>query len=56
MEAPKPEMGDDDEILNHVALECMHAMQNKDKSAFLDALKCLILSIESQEEPESKEE
>lgn len=37
--------GDDSALLDHVALECMHAIEAKDKDAFLDAFNVLIADM-----------
>jgi hypothetical protein len=39
------EVEDDDMMLNHVALECMHAIESKDKDAFLDSFHVLVSDI-----------
>lgn len=40
------DMGDDDKaLMDHVALECMHAIEMKDKEAFLESLHVLIAHI-----------
>lgn len=36
--APDPEQDDNEAIMDHVALECMHAINNGDHAAFKDAL------------------
>lgn len=47
--------GDDNSaLLDHVALECMHAIESKDKDSFLDAFHVLVADI--LQKMESKEE
>lgn len=50
------DMDDDKALLEHVALECMHAIEMKDKSMFLEAFEVLISHIveEMQESPEDE--
>ena len=52
------ETEDHDALIDHVALECMHAIESKDKEAFMDAFHVLVadLLMKMQEEPESGEE
>lgn len=38
-------MGDDETMMDQVALECMHAIDKKDKQAFMDSLHVLIADI-----------
>lgn len=45
VEAP---MDDDSALLDHVALECMHAIEMKDKSMFLEAFQVLVSHIVSE--------
>lgn len=37
--------GDDSALLDHVALECMHAIEMKDKDMFLSSFKVLVAHI-----------
>lgn len=37
--------GDDEALMDHVALECMHAIDSKDKPAFLESLNVLIADV-----------
>jgi len=41
------EVGDDDneKLMDHCALECMHAVETKDVSGFREALQCLIADV-----------
>lgn len=41
-EMPDEHEGDEDELLNHVALEAMHAIDAKDHEAFMPAMHVLI--------------
>ena len=36
---------DHDEVMNHVALECMHAIEDKDTYGFMESLHVLIADI-----------
>ena len=49
---------DDDAMMDQVAMEAMHALESKDKSAFLEALQVLIAHTLSQmqDEPTEKED
>ncbi len=54
------EVGGDSEVLmDHVALECMHAIERKDKDAFIDAFHTLVADLlnkmEAHEGPEAEE-
>lgn len=51
-------MADEDMMLDHVALECMHALESKDKDAFMDALHVLVadLLMKMQSEPDEDKE
>lgn len=58
---PEPmdvETDDDDSVMDHVALECMTAIENKDKTAFMDSLHVLVADIlhDLSDEMEPKEE
>lgn len=49
--------GDDDKLMDHVALELMHAIEMKDKAAFMDAFHVLVANImQSMCEDEGEEE
>lgn len=61
MQPKKPEdkSMDNDTVLDHCALECMNAIENKDVSAFRESFHVLIAHILSDLEsmgPEEKEE
>lgn len=51
--------GDTEELLNHCALECMHAIESKDTKGFIDGLHVLIADLmnkmSTDSEPEEKE-
>lgn len=47
--------GDEEQIMDHVAMECMHAIENKDKSAFKDAFHVLVSDIVNKMMPEEGE-
>lgn len=49
---------DSDAILDHVALECMNAIESKDKDVFMQAFEVLVTDIldKFSDEMESKEE
>ncbi len=54
------EHGDDNEtLMDHVALECMHAIEAKDKAGFLDSFHVLVADLlnkmESKEHKEGME-
>lgn len=51
------EVDEDQMLLDHAALECMHAIENKDKTAFLDAFHVLVAhTISGMEANESEGE
>jgi hypothetical protein len=37
--------GDNDALMDHVALEMMHAIETKDKQAFIDAFHALVADL-----------
>lgn len=39
---PEPKDPDSEALLDHVAMECMNAMESKDQAGFRDGLKVLI--------------
>lgn len=49
------EMDDDKALLEHCALECMHAIEMKDKSMFLEAFQVLVAHICQGMEPDGDE-
>ena len=50
-----PMDSDDDAIMDHVALECMHAIEAKDKDKFLDSLHVIVAhTIHGMSEPEDE--
>ncbi len=44
-EAEASDDGDNEVMMDHVALECMHAIETKDKEAFLDSFHVLVADI-----------
>lgn len=48
--------GDHEELMNHVALECMHAIGAKDKAAFLDSFHVLVADAINKMMPEEGKE
>ena len=50
------EMDDEKSLLEHVALECMHGIEMKDKQKFLEAFQVLVAHIcQSMSEPDEME-
>lgn len=45
MDMKSPDGDDDDALMDHVALECMHAIETKDKQMFLDSFRVLVADI-----------
>lgn len=39
------DVGDDDALMDHVALECMNAIETKDKEQFLDSFRVLVADL-----------
>lgn len=56
-EGGEPEMDDDSALMDHVALECMDAIENKDKAMFREAFHVLVAHIleDLSDEMEPKE-
>lgn len=52
----KMDMDDDNELMNHVALECMHAIEAKDKEGFMSALHVLMADLLNKMSAEPAEE
>ncbi len=48
--------GDNDALMDHVALEMMHAIENKDKRAFIDAFHALVADLLNKMGSEGPEE
>ncbi len=49
--------GDDNKaLMEQCALECMHAIENKDKGAFLEAFHCLVADLLNKMQPEEMAE
>lgn len=48
--------GDHDAIIDHVALECMHAIESKDKEKFMDAFHVLVGDLIEKMRPMTGEE
>ena len=53
-----PEQSDDDMMMDQCALEMMHAVETKDKAAFIEALHALVadLLMKMQSEPTEGQE
>jgi len=54
------DQSDDDVMMDQVALECMKAIESKDKAAFMEALHVLVadllMKMQSADSDESQEE
>lgn len=48
--------GDNKALMEQCALECMHALENKDKGAFLEAFHCLVADVLNRMQPEEGNE
>lgn len=42
---PNPDDMDDEALLDHCAMECMNAIEKKDKQAFLESLNVLVADL-----------
>ena len=48
-------VGDDNELLDHVAQELLDGLAKKDKSLVLEALRALILNIQDEDKEQDSE-
>lgn len=51
----KPD-SDHEAVMDHVALEVMHAIENKDKAAFLEGFQVLVCDILDKMQPSDDED
>lgn len=54
----QPDAADQEQLMDHCALECMHAIENKDADAFLESFHVLVADVMNRmnESEESEEE
>lgn len=53
---PEDEQADDDTMMDHIALEMMHAVDSKDHGAFRDGFKVLVAhTLKGMSVPESED-